>query len=150
MGSEGIAPLIPSLSTIWKLITSTHWALCPRERAHSTRHIGSSVGATACWMLPLLRTGRQFRNIIWKCAIGISFVINTNLCYLYLRLSICKFKQVNLEVEQTPLTSVQQCWSNESCYVRQRFTIFAQPPQRTVRILWIKTQTVLRQTHHTK
>ena len=83
MGSGGIAPLIPSLSTIWKLISSTHRALCPRERAHSTRQIGSWVGPIACWMLPLQRTGGQFRNIIWMCAKGISFDINTNLCYLY-------------------------------------------------------------------
>lgn len=151
MRSGGIAPLIPSLSTIWKLISSTHRALFPRERAHSIRQIGDWVGPISCWMLPLLRTARQFRNIIWMCATGISFVINTNLCYLYLRLSICKLKHINLEVQHMSLTCQRgNVGPINSWYVRQRFTIFAQPPQRNVQISWIKTQTVLRQTHHTK
>ena len=116
MGSGGTAPLIPSLSTIWKLISSTQWSLCPTERAHSTRQIGDWVGPISCWMLPLLRTGRQFRNIIWMCATGISFVISTNLCYLYLRLSIWKFKHIRSKswspayVTHVP---AQQCWSNK-------------------------------------
>ena len=114
MGSGGIAPLVLSLSTIWKLISSTHRTLCPSERAHSTRQIGCWVGPMACWMLSLLRTGRQFRKVIWMCATGIFFVIITNLCYLYIKLSICKFKQKNIEVLHMSLTmSVQQCWPNK-------------------------------------
>lgn len=100
----------------------------------------------------LLRTGRQFRNIIWKCATGISFVINTNLCYLYLRLSICKFKHINLEVQHMSLTCQRSnVGPTNSRYVRRRFAILAQPPpQRNVQISWIRTQTVARQTHHAK
>jgi len=48
------------------------------------------------------------------CNTGISFVSNTNLCHLYLRLSICKLKHINLEVQHMSLpTSVQQCWSTK-------------------------------------
>jgi hypothetical protein len=86
---------------------------------------------------------------------------NMNVCYR--NILCCQyesllliFKIVNLQIQ------ANKCWSQasicqcsnvgpiNSCYVRRPFVIFAQPPQQTVQTLWIKTQTVPRQTHHTK